>query len=294
MVNYCKRVIIIKSTTEKVSGSAKLINENGTIKASVELISKSVNLDGYFWCLSGDNHVVIGETIDVYRYTLELDSKFTFLNGASFCICDLKGKKILCYGEYGTPCLRKNTVIEYLSTINFKDKKPEIEEIKSEYDDELIATENYYNREYEELLLEQIDDVKNKHKEETSKKETKDQPFSNEKGTCRVENYEYYKKVEDKLNAILKNHESVFSLNELIDGGEFVKINYDNSRCYFVGKIVKNSKPKYICYGIKERYGNCPEEFIKNAHFIPESEFDYEGFGYYFIFQNVHTGEIIV
>lgn len=293
MVEYCKRIIIVKAVAEMVRGSIKLERENGTVKAHVEFISKNVNLNGLTWCLSGDTHAVIGETKDAYRLSFELDSNFTFVKGASFSICDLKSEKILCYGEYGTPCLKENTVVKYLFNLNLKEIKSENEEIKGEYDDELIATENYYQKGYEELLLEQIDGIKNKNHKETPKKEIKKQPFSNEKGFGCIENYEYYRKIEDKLNLVLKSHEKAKSLNDLIEGGEFVRINYDKNRSYFVGKIEKDNKPKYICYGIMGMYGSYPENFTKNARFIPESEFNVEGVGYYFIFQNVHTGEVI-
>ncbi len=294
MLNYHKKVIIIKGVLENVSGSVKLVRENDKVKAQVEFITKNANLNDLIWCLSGDSHAVIGETKDVYRYTFELGNGFTFLKGASFCVCDTKSDKILCYGEFGAPCLKKNSVVEYLNNINLKDIKYENKNSKSEYDDEVIATENYYQKEYEKLLLEQIDDVKNKHQEETSKEEIKEQSFSNEKDFSRIENYEYYRKIEDKLNAILNSHESVKNLNDLINGGEFVKINYDKNRCYFVGKIEEDKKPKYICYGVMGEYGKYPENFTENARFIPESEFNAEGLGYYFIFQNVHTGEIIL
>ncbi|MBO5888980.1 MAG: hypothetical protein J6Q58_02445 [Clostridia bacterium] len=293
MADYAKKVIIIKEVLEKVSGSVKLVKENGSVNAQVELVSKKVNLTDLIWCLSGDFNAVIGKTKDVYRFNFIVDSNFSFTNGASFCICDLKSKKMLCYGEFGRPCLNEYTVINYIYNIDLNDKKSEKEDIKSEYDDELIATENYYQNNYEELLFEQIDDVKNKHKEETSKEEIKKQPFSNEKGSCRVENYEYYNRIENKLNEILKNHESITSLNRIIEGGNFVKIKYDKNRSYFVGKIEENKKPKYICYGVSGEYGKYPNGFSSNAHFIPESEFNAEGIGYYFIFQCVHTGEII-
>ena len=165
MADYAKKVIIIKEVLEKVSGSVKLVKENGSVNAQVELVSKKVNLTDLIWCLSGDFNAVIGKTKDVYRFNFIVDSNFSFTNGASFCICDLKSKKMLCYGEFGRPCLNENTVINYIYNIDLNDKKSEKEDIKSEYDDELIATENYYQNNYEELLFEQIDDVKNKHKE---------------------------------------------------------------------------------------------------------------------------------
>ena len=99
--------------------------------------------------------------------------------------------------------------------------------------------------------------------------------------------------VREKLNKLLNSHEKITSLNDSVEGGSFVKINYDNYRSYIVGKIEKEGEIKYILYGVKGNFGALPENFHPSAKFIPESEFNLEGLGYYFIFQDGVTGEII-
>ncbi len=292
-MNYYKRVIIVKEKAPnlKIKGSVRLIKD-GDITLDGDFILNGT-LNGYLWCLSGDSESVVGTFDNVCKFTYKLDDNFTFYKGASFSIMDKINKKILCYGESGTPYVDEKSSSKFLEEKYFKGAKKIVDNSsKIEYDDYLIATENYYSKEDEKLLYQQTNRTQNFNKQEEPKKEVTIEPVSNETGFSDCEDFNYYKKVEEKLNDLIKTHEKSKKLSELL-GGEIVKINYDELKEYFVGKILKEGKPKYILYGIRGSYSTIPKNF-ENAHFIPESEFNLEGMGYYFIFQSVHTGEVII
>ncbi len=292
-MNYYKRVIIVKEKAPnlKIKGSVRLIKD-GDITLEGDFILNGT-LNGYLWCLSGDSESVVGTFPSVCKFSYKLDDNFTFYNGASFSIIDKSAKKILCYGKSGTPYINEENSSRYLEEKYFKEANKIVDNSSEfEYDDYLIASENYYSKENEKLLYQQTNGVQNFNKQEEAKKEVSVEPISNEADFIGCENFNYYKKVEEKLNELLKTHEKAEKISELL-GGEIVKVNYDETKEYYVGKILKEGNPKYILYGIRGSYSSTPKNF-ENAHFIPESEFNLEGMGYYFIFQSVHTGEVII
>lgn len=278
MLDYLKRIIIVKekSSSRKVKGSVKIIRERGKVKLVANLIALDSNFNGYAWQLCGDNKTVLKNMENGLTIDMPLDDDFQFFKGASFSIFNKENNEIICYGEYGEPCLKENQI-----------------ENKIDYDDELIATENYYQRENEELLLKQIDGVENKNNEKIEEKEICLPPIFNETDFSRFQNGNYGEMVREKLNKLLNSHEKMTPLNDSVEGGSFVKINYDNYRSYIVGKIEKEGEIKYILYGVQGSFGVFPENFHPSAKFIPESDFNLEGLGYYFIFQDGVTGEII-
>ncbi len=276
MTDYIKKIIIVKekSLRRKVKGSVKIIKEKRKINFHVELIADDVNFTNCGWKLIGEDKVVTGDMQNLLRFDYPLNDDFHFFKGASFCVYNKTDNDILCYGEYGTPFLEENVV-----------------ENKTEYDDEIIASENYYQN--EKLLFNQTNFTKNENYEKEQEEEIPFKPFYDEKGFSDIENRFFSERVEKKLTDLFKNHEKIPTLNAVVEGGTFVKINYDDQKSYVVGKIEENNKIKYLLYGVKGCYGAKPEKFYDNAKFIPESEFDLEGEGYYFIFQDGNTGEII-
>ena len=87
--------------------------------------------------------------------------------------------------------------------------------------------------------------------------------------------------VEDQLRAIFPD-------------SEFVKVNYDKDKFYVVGVIKKQTKAKYICYGVPSEYSkNPPRELDGYCTFIPLSVFNIHGKGYFMMFQDAVSGECV-
>ncbi len=294
MLDYFKRIIIVTNTPDSpnIKGSVKLVKEGELVTLFGDFILKSEGLEGCACCVSGDSESVIKKIDNACKFSFNIDKRFTFYKGASFCIFNKSSKKILCYGESGIPYIDKINAQSYIKNNIFEKEILKGESELIEYDDELIATENYYGLENEELLRTKARLFKNSNNEKEAKKETQIKPNSDEEGSIGVENLEYYRKIEKQLNNLLKTHKKEQALNDMIKGGEFVKINYGENKEYYVGKIVIENVPKFILYGVRGSFSSPPYNF-SYSKFIPESHYDLEGRGYYMIFQSVHTGEII-
>ena len=96
-----------------------------------------------------------------------------------------------------------------------------------------------------------------------------------------------------KLTEIFNDYEEYFELSNLVENSRFVKIHYADNKYYYVGKITENGDIKYVCYGVLGSYNDVPKEVLKYFNFVPISKFDLNGKGYFLIFQNAKTGEII-
>ncbi len=178
------------------------------------------------------------------------------------------------------------------------------------YNDEAVATENYFelndienklelikeydfaNSQFENELpftkgeekAEQGTDFVNRIKNETdsdfSKQSQKQQP--------------YFFEVQTELNSILNKFPPEENLNKLFHDGKFVKVNYSKDKYYVVGLIKENGKEKYLCYGVPDKYSPTPpKELAGYCSFIPLSIFDLKGDGYWMMFQDAITGKCI-
>lgn len=186
------------------------------------------------------------------------------------------------------------------------------------YDDEAVATENYFafdadNRaeaekndksencngeNKDEYVRTENGDAVRAGKKETEKSgahrfigEDASEPFGGEKYS---EDNPYYLSAKKELDETFEKFPEDFSLKTYFPDSKFVKINYSAGRFYLVGIIKENKKEKYICYGVPEKYSEkAPPELEGYCTFIPLSVFDLQGDGYWMMFQDAITGECV-
>ncbi len=179
------------------------------------------------------------------------------------------------------------------------------------YDDEAVATENYYD--IEEDILDKINKLgdaenellrdKNVNSdcgcEKIAQKEREsDKGFQDETNAdkCKIDlqGEPYYFKAKKELDNIFDKFPEEEHLCKIFQDSKWVKINYANDKYYVVGVIKENSSVKYICYGVPARYSeNEPEELKGYCSFIPISIFDFKGEGYWMMFQDAITGNSV-
>ncbi len=178
------------------------------------------------------------------------------------------------------------------------------------YNDEAVATENYFDfdeieeklnavKEYDFVRLqsenelpidksqekaeqgaEVLDCVQNEKNADFSKQPKKELPF--------------FVSVRSELASILSKFPEEEGLNKLFPDGKFVKINYSADKFYVVGLIKEEGKEKYVCYGVPAVYSPTPpKELAGYCSFIPLSIFDLKGDGYWMMFQDAVTGKCI-
>ena len=302
MIDYFKKVVILKPTLNamrQIKGVCIVKSLNG--KTSFDF-NFSCKLDGLTIYISGESdklQTISGISTQSFSVAFE---DFTVSNGIIIAVFDKFN--LICLGEYGKSYYNLSGIIDYAKKEYFKNEKEQDftaenstanqTQKPSEYDDEVIATENYYQIENDKTSL-PIEDA-NKHqtdKKAEEIKENKTEFGEYEALTRTIENRDYYEKIKDKLEDIFNNFEVCNDLTETLPNSKFVKIKYNEKDYYYVGKVYENNEVKFICYGVTGYYNEKPNELLKNFSFVPITNYELSGKGFYLIFQDAKTGEII-
>ena len=170
-----------------------------------------------------------------------------------------------------------------------------------DYDDETVATENYY--------------TENDHEQEQFSQNRSDAPLENggenenaEAGLDATEDDHaqkllhpfatdtdgYYLSVKSELDELMKTYPRDDTLNGAFSCSEWVRVKgEENAPEYLVGIVYQDGKARYICYALVARDKDAPPEEIKEVcTFVPSNAFtDTDGF--FVIFQSATTGECI-
>jgi hypothetical protein len=148
-------------------------------------------------------------------------------------------------------------------------------------DIDLIAEENYYDKERE------------KEKEEEKMERPTFPPYAHMEREGQFF-HDFYGKVKDKLKRLFEENERDEELCNLIPDSQFVKIYYDRDKYYSVGLVRENGEPSYLCYCVpQERASEPPEEFEGLCRWFPRDIENPEGAGYWILFQNLSDGNYI-
>ncbi len=179
-----------------------------------------------------------------------------------------------------------------------------------EYDDEAVATENYFELDQSlSFKLEKIKELENAelrledersacpNQEKEEKKHDGTCVFQNETDTCKRQNRErecFHQTVQAELNALFARFPQYDGLKGYFPDSRWVKIPYSTKDYYIVGEIKEDGDYKYICYGVPAVYSPEPPKELKGyCSFIPLSLFDLHGQGFWMMFQSAQTGECI-
>lgn len=249
-----------------------------TFKGQLFCSSFTPNLYSLLLYSNGEVKVLYDFEKSTFEKTINLSTNSDF----SLLLIEKSTSTPLLFSEEDVSVLPK-TIID-----NFQKTK------SSEYDDFLIADTNYYEGE--------LNDTEDFHiKTTTWEDKNKESKGEEEKSDSAIlyENFEnsneqnYYEKVREKLEKLLSEKDKDLDLIRIIPNGKFVKIKYNENSFYSVGIIYEKGSEKYVCYAVKGSYSKIPKALTSYAVFIPLSSFDSLGDGYYVIFQNAKTGEII-
>ena len=162
------------------------------------------------------------------------------------------------------------------------------------YDDEMIATENYFEFEKNKGIendSEENENVRTFGKEKPCKEKESDrfETFENETGAGGF----YYEKIRSRIEALFRDFPEEKSLCEMVAESRWVRVSYDGEKHYVVGIIYDGKIPEYICYGAPGRYGEKPSEFKGYCSFIPSSPFALKRDGYWVTYQSAASGKRI-
>ncbi|MBQ7348723.1 MAG: hypothetical protein IJW47_01885 [Clostridia bacterium] len=188
---------------------------------------------------------------------------------------------------------------------------PKSQEVLKEYNDEAVATENYYA--FSDEIEQKLDAIKRwtydnvrtedgepsfRSQEEKEESQPDACGTQNETDACQCDadkkGKPYFLTVKKELDNLFGKFPAEESLQKTFSGSKFVRINYSADAYYVVGLIKEKRKEKYVCYGIPGTYSeNPPKELAGYCTFIPLSIFNLLGDGYWMMFQDAVTGECI-
>lgn len=179
------------------------------------------------------------------------------------------------------------------------------------YNDEAVATENYYQLEQDiSLKLERLKEIESEnlqfedelpykrctHKTQEEYSPTYCTQNETDLSGCKKTfgRQPYYSTVQRELNEIFNKFPEETPLKKLFSDCAFVRINYSQNKYYVVGLIKENGTEKYICYGVPGEYSKNPPEQLKGfCSFVPASLFNMTGCGYWMMFQDANSGDCI-
>ena len=169
------------------------------------------------------------------------------------------------------------------------------------YDDESMATENYYGREENEQD-EPAKTSQNAHDQSaTEKPYKKTRSDTAENGDAdrilhpfKTDSDGYYVSVKREIDELFRAYPRDKTLNGAFSCSEWVRIKGTAKQPqYLIGVLYWDGKAKYICYALAAEDKNNPPEEIKNVcSFVPCSLLK-EQEGFFVLFQSAATGECI-
>lgn len=334
-MNYVKKMCILRQVKQGFSGDGKALS--GLVKVEqygknlaveVSIINFAPLVLGEYYCLLSD------EKRNTEMLPLRGKSLFNILSdmdvSKGFCavVCYVKNEIVpIAYGVNGNgnydwrdilastlPPLfgKKNeqktsTAItdaefldEDLREAVSEDLQPQTTE--SRYDDDTVATENYYQAEEEhgqELSCQTGGDAQTQSESQNEREETgvdasEDVDAKRLLHPFKTDSDGYYLSVKSEIDELLKNYPRDDRLCGAFASSEWARIKgTQDDPQYLVGVVYEDGKARYVCYALKAENKNDPPNEIKDVcSFVPTSPFEEEK-GFFVIFQSAATGECI-
>ena len=173
-----------------------------------------------------------------------------------------------------------------LLTTETENEKTNDYQLRGEYDDEAISSYNYY----ENALFDKTNDFNGENCNKAQEEGSKPTRYEYETYANKIENDNLFSsntERREKLEKLLNDYPYHKPLSELLPNAKFIAVNYDSDNEYYVG-ITTILNVSYACVAVKGYYG---KKALENSFFIPLSQLNYEGEGYFVSFSNLETGE---
>ena len=341
---FVKKILLLKQITDGYSlpnksacGILRAETEDGITEISLSLVNLSAILGGeYHLCIINKNRQLFNFPLGTKPNNMRkaLDFELEISNGLSaLLVAEKDGIPVsVAFGKTEEVDLslsdaKKLVADKFLSDRRSSHKKceptplppphtslsqennrdtPQIQQ--TPYDDEAVATENYF--ELEESLSARLSVLKEwnnadlrledgdnacRIKEEKKEKSDRVNLFSNETDAVECKGYKtqpFYLTVQRELNSLFSKFPHDERLNKFFPDSRWVKIPYSKNKYYVVGEIKEDGEHKYVCYGVPATYSPEPPKELKGyCSFIPLSIFDMHGEGFWMMFQSAQTGE---
>ena len=338
-MNYVKKMCILRQARQGFSGDGKALSGLIKIEQYGKNLSIEVSVINFAPLISGEYYCVIADCKgNTEMLSLRGKSLFNILSdldiSRGFCgvICYVKNDVVpVAYGINGggsydwknilnaamPPIFPKPERLEKTkkaetaaaNSAEMNENEPTMyevsDEISSIYDDETVATENYYQEKEQkkenerELFSQARGNARAQSETENEREEAGAHASENVDADDLRHPFEtdgdgYYRAVKGEIDQLFEKYPRDQTLVGAFSCSEWVRVKGEaNAPEYLVGVIYDDGKAKYICYALFAEDKSSPPEEIKDAcTFVPVSAFA-EDKGFFVIFQSATTGECI-
>ena len=297
-----KEVILLKQVSERenntkpLSAIARTEIEDGVCTFFLSVINAKFTASGeyYLYYLDSSDKLFcfnLGKRPSSFTKTFESPPKLKkgICVGLFLVVDDIP--ELLAFGkssEHKTDISTlKKKVYEYV--LNQREQKQEM--LNDFYNDEAVATENYYEKEIENVPYEDVGNTL-QCQEETQEEQPFDCLLQDE--TNFVKGTKYIDNARQELEEIFEKFPTHEGLEKLFPLSKFAKVSFAPDKYYVVGIINENGQEKYLCYGVPGKYNEqAPKELAPYCTFIPISIFNLSGEGFWMMFQDAVTGKCV-
>ena len=325
-MNYVKKLCILKQLASGFAADGKKVSALLTAEKYAERLTLSLALIGFAPLSAGRYRCVLcdengrTEIFDVPSpagCTVKRASDADISSGFCCAVCFVSGKVTpVAFGKCGD----KTYDLKKLCALLDESQPPKAEEAPlpaaeeppsaapqaenaaEPYDDELVATENYY--EFEKETAEEKNENREIHE---GREEGGGEDLAGEdedaQSLFRFAGAEsggtdaracYYDQVKKELDALFEAHPKEEELEKSIPLSKWVRVTFARNKYYTVGVICDEKRPKYICYGVPaDSRGEPPQALKGYCSYLPLSLFDVNGKGYWMMYQDAETGECV-
>ncbi len=311
-MNYVKKICLLKEVHAGFSTTGKSVSAMVTIESFRGKLSIAVNMIDFAPLTTGNYFVVLqnisGQTEKVMLShqkgdEIEVYSNFSIAEDFACVIASVATTVIpIAFGKCSDKAFQLTSLLDVLQeevTTTTSISSP-FEENNISYDDEIVATENYYEKAMQEDF-QNVTTQDSETEEVDSREITGDENVESlfdiaAEGTTRQdERSSYYFKVKEELDKLFTQYPQEQVLCKILPNANFVKIEIAAGRHYVIGIIRENEEVKYICYGLPTGHKTDlpPPALRGRVSFIPLSLFDLQGAGYWMLFQSANDGSCL-
>ena len=318
-MNFYKKILVVKQKNsgysingEETSGIVRVEHEDGETNLSLSLINfKSIIGAEYYCAVLFQNNKIeyfsLGKKPSCHVKTFSSHLPFQTFSVGIFIVkegCCVNEGSLVAYASEEGEIVKERLINDFFLAIEKERNANKIEE----YNDEAVATENYYSIDEDiEKKVKLIDGWdKNANGDENFNEYNECQEKEEEgkfecdcvqneenvkEGECYSREHPYYLVAKAELDELFLKFPKDNSLSKIFPNGTFCKIYYSEDKYYTVGTVLEEGEVKYICYGVPGKYSTEPPKNLKEyCSFVPLSIFDLQGEGFWMMFQDAVTG----
>lgn len=336
MSNYCKKMCVLKqlssgfaSDGKKVSGLLTAEKYGSRLTACFSLINFAPLTEGrYVAALSDTRGTLEFFELTAAGGTVKRESALNLEDGFCCLVCHISLRAApAAFGKYGEEVYDVKKLCAALEQkergADAAEEEPAAGAAKEAdpppYDDEIVATENYY--EFPDADIKNLTVTENENEQceyaapDAAARTDREKEERAEETACgadagenedavrlfKIENQggeepetHYYDSVKDELSELFEKYPAEENLQRAVENSKWVKIEFAPQKYYTVGLMYEKGKPRYICYGVPAESKNEPPNALKGfCSYLPLSLFDLRGKGYWMMYQDADTGRCV-